>query len=259
LEELWLWNCPAFSELPKSVKGLRKLRIIHVNNTGLKQLPDDFGELESLVEAHLNENNLLQGLPESFGKLRLLQFLSLIKCRNLRTLSSNFGELQSLTSLNLEYCPIADGDLPVNFGRLKSLQSLIMKYAKMITLPESFRELTALALLDVQESPDLADVEALPAFLEELELGNCPKLTRVDLKAKGTKLRKLILNNCTELTDVQGLESMEDLQEINVSGCSGLSSSDRNVVFLTTVVKECHLSGSGVSLKYNNKWSQVIL
>lgn len=256
LEELWLWNCPAFSELPNSVKGLRKLRIIHVNNTGLKQLPDDFGELESLVECHLNENNLLQCLPESFGKLRLLQFLSLIKCRNLRTLSSNFGELQSLTSLNLEECPIADGDLPVNFGRLKRLQSLYMKHAKMTTLPEGFRELTALALLDVQESPDLADVEALPAFLEGLELANCPRLIRVDLKSKGTKLRRLILNNCTGLTDVQGLESMEDLQEINVSGCSGLSSSDRNVVFLTTVVKECHLSGSGVSLKYNNNWSQ---
>ena len=256
LEELWLSDCHSL-ELPKSVKGLVKLRVLHLHKTGLTQLPDDFGDLKSLVELHITENNFLQSLPESFGKLSLLKILSLEKCRNFRNLPSSFGQLQSLDFLNLESCPIQDGDLPLNFGGLRNLSTLFMQENKLTMMPDGFRYLTALARLNMRGSPDLVNVDALPAFIEELHLGNCPKLIRVNFEEKQKKLKKLIMNNCTGLLDVQGLEAMKDLQEINVSGCTSLSSINKNLVFLTTMVRECYLSGSGVCLKYNNDWSQV--
>lgn len=256
LEELSLSDCQSLSEFPKSVKGLVKLRVIRVHATGLTQLPDDFGDLRSLVELHITQCNSLQSLPESFGKLALLKILSLEKCRKFRKLSSNFGQLQSLTDLNLEACPIEDGDLPLDFGGLKRLSTLLMQENKMTTLPESFRDLTALARLNMRGSRGLVDVEALPAFIEELELGDCPKLIAVDLVEKLTMLRKLVLCNCTALTNVQGLGSTEILNHINVSGCSSLSSIYENLLFKPTV-KECYLSGSDVCLKYNNDWSQA--
>ena len=256
LEELSLSHCHSLSEFPKSVKGLVKLRVIRVHATGLTHLPDDFGDLGSLVELHITECNSLQSLPESFGKLVLLKILSLEKCRNFRKLSSNFGQLQSLTDLNLEACPIEDSDLPLEFGGLKRLRTLLMQQNKMTTLPESFRDLTALARLNMRGSPDLVDAEALPAFIEELELNDCPELIAVNLVGKLMKLRKLVLCNCTGLTNVQGLESTEILNHINVSGCSRLSGIYENLLFKSTV-KECYLSGSGVCLKYNNDWLQV--
>lgn len=256
LEELSLSDCHSLSEFPKSVKGLAKLRVIRVHGTGLTHLPDDFGDLQCLVELHITHCNRLRSLPESFGNLVLLKILSLEKCRNFKKLSRNFGQLQSLTDLNLEACPIEDGDLPLEFGGLKKLSTLFMQQNKLTTLPESFRDLTALAHLKMRGSRDLVDVEALPAFLKELELDDCPKLIAVNLVGKLTKLRNLILCDCKGLTNVHGLGSAEFLNHINVSGCSSLSSIYENLLFKRTV-KDCYLSGSGVCLKYNNDWLQA--
>ncbi|XP_073392667.1 uncharacterized protein [Physcomitrium patens] len=258
LEELWLSGCCSLSELPQSMKGLVKLRFIRIANSGLTHLPTDFGELRRLSELHITSCDELKSLPESFGKLEMLKILRLKHCTSFRTLSCNFGELPRLTELNLESCPIEDSDLPLSFGRLKSLTSLLMPDNKLTKLPNSFKNLTALAILDMRRSRDLANVDALPAFLEELELSGCRQLVCVDLQEKVKKLRKLSLYNCTRLTQLRGLESSEctALEKIDVYRCRSLSHLYEDQVSNSNL-RECYLSGSGVCLPYNNDWSQI--
>jgi Leucine-rich repeat (LRR) protein len=253
LDRLVVSNCHSLSQLPRFVKELTHLRVLLAHDTAIRELASDFGDLKSLVQLGLTRCNQLESLPESFGDLPKLEELVLEKSLMFRKLSINFGQLQMLSYLDLEECPIEDGDVPCSFGGLEKLSHLRMQKNKMTKLPCCFKDLTGLKRLNLEGSPNLVDVESLPVLLEELELGDCPKVVGISIKEL-SNLRKLTLCNCTSLTKLEGVEHAESLVELNVSGCCSLSELQNDL--LKSTMTYCYISGSGVRLKYNNEWNQ---
>lgn len=236
--------------------GANLIKFSALGASSLTKLPESFSRFSLLEELWLSGCRSLSELPQSMKGLAKLRFI-LVENSGLTHLPTDFGELQSLRELHIISCD-ALKSLPGSFGRLKGLTSLLMRDNKLTKLPNSFKDLTTLAILDIRGSWDLANVDALPAFIEELELGDCPQLVCVDLHEKVKKLRKLSLYNCTRLTQLRGLESSECtvLEKIDVYRCRSLLHLYENQVSNPNL-RECYLSGSGVCLPYHNDWSQT--
>jgi len=55
---------------------MTNLKILKLNNTDIKELPKDFGNLNKLEELHII-NADLRSLPNSFASLKSLRYLDL--------------------------------------------------------------------------------------------------------------------------------------------------------------------------------------
>lgn len=86
----------------------------------LEQLPESFGEIESLTKVNLSENKL-KSLPESFGELRELREVVLSK-NQLTSLPDSFVNLTSITKLDLSDNQFKE--IPTQLWALKELTDL---------------------------------------------------------------------------------------------------------------------------------------
>lgn len=134
--------------LPPGLSTLQNLEVLRLSrNEIVGDLPDVYGELKSLRELSLNENQLDDFLPATLGNLPNLEILnlssnrfrgripgSLGKLQKLRVidLSDNLltdvipdsvGEILNLRNLNLSSNELT-GRIPHGLGRLDSLQSV---------------------------------------------------------------------------------------------------------------------------------------
>jgi len=123
--------------------------------SGLRTIPDYFGNFKSLTSLDLTNMQNLRSLPESFRNLKIL---NIEKCPNLSKLSDDFDNLQSLRLVrnkSLKSLPESIGNftnleclhldnnfslrsLPESFGNLRNLSYLHIHNNSLITLPESF-------------------------------------------------------------------------------------------------------------------------
>jgi Leucine-rich repeat (LRR) protein len=63
--------------LPKSIKNLKKVRMIELSDTQIEQLPEEFGELDNLITLGLNRTKLKK-FPEVLFKLKNIRRIHLI-------------------------------------------------------------------------------------------------------------------------------------------------------------------------------------
>ena len=113
----------------------------------------------------------------------------------------------------------------------------------------------SLQYLNMSYRRNLTSIEGLPKTLEVLHLETCRKLTFIPSNAILKKLTFLSLCNCEALKDLYDLESLDALKELNLSGCNTLQCS--SALSSNVVLERCHLSGSSVSILYDNDWRKV--
>jgi len=120
----------AYKEAQKRIEKARKTRATELEliRLGLKEVPPTIGQLSSLRELYVN-NNQLASLPDSLGQLSSLQELYL---------SDN--QLDSL---------------PDSLGKLSSLQRLYLHNNQLDSLPDSIQNLTKLKVLTLHRNPAL--------------------------------------------------------------------------------------------------------
>jgi GMP synthase-like glutamine amidotransferase len=82
------------------MSGLGKLKVLHMGQTRVQTLPEDFGKLGSLIELNLQECKSLKSLPDNFGLLSELQKLVMHHNKSFVKLPEGFGRLQAL----VEHC-----------------------------------------------------------------------------------------------------------------------------------------------------------
>jgi len=175
LEELVLEGCGKFQSLPTSIGGLTKLEFLDILSSGVQELPEDFGKLQSLVNFHANGCSSFSRLQESFSELANLERLRLIRCRKFQSLltsiggltklevleisesgvqeiSEDFGKLQSLIDFNASGCFVLSR-LPESLGQLANLERLVLKGCDDLqSLPTFIGGLTKLRVLNILES-----------------------------------------------------------------------------------------------------------
>ncbi len=145
---LWQSN---IESLPCSIGRLQSLQDLDLSITyKLKGLPDEIGNLGSLVKLVLWQSNI-ESLPCSIGRLKSVRELHLGDTEELKGLPDETGNLGSLVKLDLQKSNIES--LPCSIGRLQSLQELDLSFTyKLKGLLDEIGNLGSLVKLDIRAS-----------------------------------------------------------------------------------------------------------
>ncbi|XVF70315.1 hypothetical protein PTKIN_Ptkin11bG0151800 [Pterospermum kingtungense] len=142
---------------------LQKLILRGCSN--LKRFPEVDGEMKCLVELHLDGTGI-EELPYSIGHLSNLVLLNLKDCKNLASLPSSVHGLKCLKFLNLSGCSKIE-NLPENLQQVEFLEELDLS-GTAVTKPQSFifqfRNLKVLSFKGCKGPPSKLQANLLSLF-----------------------------------------------------------------------------------------------
>ncbi|KAK1407011.1 hypothetical protein QVD17_38621 [Tagetes erecta] len=98
------------------------LRVIHLSDFQISEVPDSIGTLRHLRYLNLSNNTRITYLPESMCNLYCLQTLILFGCHQLTKLPNSFLKLKELRHLDVGDTKILQ--MPLGLGELNNLQTL---------------------------------------------------------------------------------------------------------------------------------------
>jgi hypothetical protein len=181
---------------------------LKIHDMAATSLPPSVWNLKGLKELDLDFNQALTELPEKIANLQQLTKLSAAGT-SLESLPTSIGGLPKLATLHLGGGSYES--LPLGFTRLgSSLQDLDISHSRpgpggtggLKELPH-MGEFKLLQNLKISDHRELAEV---PASLGDL-----------------TQLRTLDLSYCPKLTSIPDLSKLQNLETLNLRGCTGLS------------------------------------
>ncbi|KAM3306641.1 hypothetical protein P3S67_013511 [Capsicum chacoense] len=166
---------PLCGMLPASTGSLStSLRIFYANNCKIKgRIPNEVGNLSSLLFLDLSGNNLVGSIPTSTGNLRNLQRFNLSDNKLTGFIGHNICKMQRLGDIYLGQNQLS-GSLPNCLGNFTSLREIHLGSNKLsYNIPPSLGNLQDLVVLDLSSNNM---VGSLPQ-----EIGNLKVITKMDL------------------------------------------------------------------------------
>ncbi|KAH0720779.1 hypothetical protein KY290_005761 [Solanum tuberosum] len=260
LQDLSVFDCREFRELPQSLYNLHSLKTIVIAScTNFSSLPVPNGDnyLTSLQFFQLWGCDGLISVP--IGMLdhcRSLKFLSVVRCSNLVSFPLHVLEMPSLTYLEISQCPKLISVPEVGLHRLTGLREFrIGPFSEMVdfdafqlifngiqqllslrslrvyghghwdSLPYQFIQLSELTEIQIYGF----GIEALPhrfgnfTSLERLLIVRCKRLQHLNFSDAMPKLRHLRIQDCPLLEALSdGLGKLVSLQELYLRNCEKL-------------------------------------
>ncbi|XP_010263244.1 PREDICTED: TMV resistance protein N-like [Nelumbo nucifera] len=205
---------------PTSFSGLCSLKRLDLSNCNLLDgtLPSDLGNLSSLQELHLGNNNFCS-LPATINGLSQLQLLQLENCTRLESLP----ELpSSLKVLNAKGC--TSMERLSNIKSLLSLEVLDLCESNFFNLPASISHLSQLQILRLQNCTRLQSIPELPSNLKSLNADGCTSLERISNLGNLELLEELSLRNNNFCSLPVGIGQLSQLQYLWLQDCTRLKS-----------------------------------
>ncbi|EOY25752.1 Disease resistance protein, putative [Theobroma cacao] len=203
LETLILSGCKNLKRFPEITRKMEHLLELHIDATGIEELPSSVENLSSLKVLNLSGYSVLENSPPSF-----LQWIHRNGCRVL--LSSQNHKLSkkspnslalrlprlsgfsSLTELDISGRNLCEGALPSDICSLFSLEKLILKDNNFVSLPTNLCQLSNLHLLELADCNKLVTLPQLPSSINAVGLDGCASLEIVPNLAKAnTALNKI--------------------------------------------------------------------
>ncbi|PIA41852.1 hypothetical protein AQUCO_02200348v1 [Aquilegia coerulea] len=219
------------------MKALKKIELLDLSQTSLKELPDDFFDgLQSLRLLDLSNCSKLLSLPSSMSFLTNLEHLSLHSCESLSCIPSSIQGLEKLQVLYLSKTKLAT--IPEQFFQnMYKLKVLDLSFNHLLkSIPMSFSNLVNCQKLNLESceslqtiTPWLGGQGSLP--IEHLNLSSCSSLQDIDhvLSSCSTKfpnIRSLNLTNtsvsqlslsCCSYLEILHLQSNTALEKLDLS------------------------------------------
>ncbi|KAM3394038.1 hypothetical protein P3S68_003039 [Capsicum galapagoense] len=197
------------------------------------QIPDEVGNLRSLLDLRLSGNNLVGSIPTTIGKLRNLQHSDLTNNKLTRFIGDHICKLQHLGDIYLVKNQLS-GSLPNCLGNITSLREIHLGSNKLsYNIPPSLGNLQDLVVLDLSSNnmvgslpPEIGNLKAVTLidlsmnqFSNEIprEIGGIQTL--VHLSLRHNKLHGSIPNS---MSNMVGLEFL-DPSDNNMSGTIPMS------------------------------------
>ncbi|KAH6767179.1 Leucine-rich repeat protein kinase family protein [Perilla frutescens var. hirtella] len=186
-------------------------------------IPSTLGNLSSVVELHLSDNNLTSVVPPSLGQLVRLSVLDLSQNLLTGSIPATFGDLGNLTLLDMS-SNFLSGAIPPGIGSLSRLQFLNLSGNSLSSsIPAQLGDLSSLVELDLGFNSLLGSVPVNLRGLRSLllmVLGNnfLSGSLSADLFSSLSQLQFVVLSHngfSGELPDV--LWSIPSLQFLDVS------------------------------------------
>lgn len=182
-----------YTSLPSEIGKLKNLRNLFFQRADVKELPAEIGELKQLRSLGIVRNTDKIVIPDEIERLTELRSLVLSRNPGL-TLPSTLIRNQKLETVDLSANNLEN--VPSSIYQLKNIKTLLLQSNKIVNI-----------------SPQIANL----TFLETLRLDN-NQLTSIPSLGSMLNLKSLSLanNNLTALPE--GLESLQQLGYLNVSG-----------------------------------------
>ncbi|CAJ1971891.1 unnamed protein product [Sphenostylis stenocarpa] len=204
LETLNVSGCKSLKSLSSNIWP-QYLRVLFLAHSGLNELPPSILHIRNLHIFSFLINDDLADLPENFTDQLSLSDSREDECDTFLTLhhlmsSSGF---QSVTSLAFYNCQSLC-EIPDNISLLSSLKCFSLRYSTIISLPESFKYLPRLKLLEVGNCKMLQHIHALPQSIQLFYVWNCESLqTVLSSTVESSKIPKCsyLLPNCLKLDE----------------------------------------------------------
>ncbi|KAM0066227.1 putative TIR domain, P-loop containing nucleoside triphosphate hydrolase [Helianthus debilis subsp. tardiflorus] len=156
-------SCGKLKSLPGSICSLQHLRVLDLGYSGIEEVPENFGQIDSLNRLDLRYCNI-RDIPPSICKLKHLKYLNLDSCFGLEKLPENLGDLERLNRLSVTSTKIRD--VPSSICKLKHLHYLRLSIcSRLEKLPENLGELECLVELDIVGTP----ISHLPDSISSLK------------------------------------------------------------------------------------------
>ncbi|MFD2573115.1 leucine-rich repeat domain-containing protein [Spirosoma soli] len=178
LESLWLGNNDLKTIHAKTLRRLHKLNDLNLYNTGLTELPKNFGRMHRLVVLDLYYNKLTT-LPRSMRRMKRLEQLALAH-NQLKELPMSITKLRRLQVAFVHHNRI--GQLPTSF-RVPNLRVFDLSYNEFTVAPAVLATLPSLEELDLSNNnlQDIPKEFGGSTHLKKLYLRSNP-LSRDDAK-----------------------------------------------------------------------------
>lgn len=167
-------NSPALETIPASIGQMKKLRVLHIHaGDKLKALPEEIGELDSLLELSVHHAGLTE-LPDSIGRLTRLKQMKVQSC-GLTRLPGAIGSLSALQDLRLSRNRLET--LPTTLAKCQGLRYLSIDNNELTELPSDLAHLPQLAYITMEDNPRL---EAIP---EGVRVSNYVEIGGTDIRS----------------------------------------------------------------------------
>lgn len=158
------------TEISPRIGTLKKLRMLDLGHNRITHMPDELGNLDSLIEFLYLHDNKLSALPSSLSKLTKLRYLNISE-NAFDMLPECVCSMSGLIELRASDNSLAS--LPPSIERLSRLRELHLRNNKLTTLPENIGNMQALRQIDLRGNP----LAQLPGILADL-----PRLEKLDLR-----------------------------------------------------------------------------
>ncbi|KAI6706250.1 hypothetical protein NL676_009212 [Syzygium grande] len=176
------------------------------------ELPDEMGELESLMELLLDKTSI-EEIPE-WRRMKKLEILSLVECESLNKFSF-IGCAASTSRLSSSQWRRFPTTSLWWIGRLRALEVLDLWSPYIATLSCDLvllSQLKQLKLLCI----NLQCLPRLPTNLSYLGIQFCERIKTTNDLSTLKVLSNLKVTHCEKLTEIQGLECLENLRTLEL-------------------------------------------
>ncbi|GAA0184888.1 hypothetical protein LIER_32176 [Lithospermum erythrorhizon] len=197
LQHVLLYGNLLNGSVPKSIGNFSsKLETFHISNSYMSGIiPDEIGNLTSLVTLFFGKNMFSGHIPKTINNLKLLQLLSIRENQISGQIPDGLCEMQSLSYLLINSNRIS-GEIPACVGTMKSLRQLNLSDNLLgSSIPLSFWSLRDLLVLSISMNNFSG---SLP-----LEVGKLDGLALMDLSSN--RFSGNVPTTLGDLISLQGL------------------------------------------------------
>ncbi|XWS10475.1 hypothetical protein CRYUN_Cryun39dG0082800 [Craigia yunnanensis] len=161
---------------------------LHLDGTGIEDLPSSIGHLSKLEFLKLKDYSNLVSLQSSINRSKCLRTLNIFGCNKVKEdLSGCKGSialmlpllsgLSYLGNMNLSDCNLGEGDIPSDILCLSSLTELDLSGNKFISLLATLDRLPMLRVLHLLYYKKLKLLPELLTGIEHVNIDGCDSLS----------------------------------------------------------------------------------